>query len=85
METIYKSNIENPVIAIHDFYCPMGDGRRRFPTVIINPYTKEPITVDDITEQLDKIYGKDEWVVEYSTKSDHPGGGTGLGYFYKKI
>jgi len=33
---------------------------------------------------LDKIYGKDEWVVEYSTRSDHPGGGTGLGYFYKK-
>jgi len=85
LETIYKSNVKDPVIAIHDFYCPDGYGGRRFPTVIIHPDTKEPITVDDITEKLDKIYGKDEWTVDYSTKSDHPSGGTGLGYFYKKL
>ena len=84
LETIYKSNVKDPVIAIHDFYCPDGYGGRIFPTVIINPHTRVPITVDDISGQLDKIYGKDEWVVEYSTRSDHPGGGTGLGYFYKK-
>tara|TARA_B100001250_G_scaffold157171_1_gene135074 strand:+ start:268 stop:1719 length:1452 start_codon:yes stop_codon:yes gene_type:complete len=97
LETIYRSNVKDPVIAIHDFYCPMPNGQRRFPNAIANPYTNEPIRVDDISGQLDKIYGKDEWVVEFSTKSDIPlsaweistnqwdFGGTGLAYFYKKL
>lgn len=85
LDVIYKSNIKDPVIAIHDFYCPTNDGGRRFHTVIIHPETKQPITTDDISDQLDKIYGKGGWNVDYSTKSDHPGGGTGLGYFYPKV
>lgn len=72
-----------PIIMVHDFFVPSdhNPNQPKFPVNLADG-NNTIITVDYLKDYLDAIYGKDNFVVEYATKSDLPNGGTGVVYFY---
>lgn len=74
-----------PIIMIHDFFIPgdVNPNQPKFSTYLVDG-NNSIVDVDYLRDGLDSIYGKDNYNIEYATKSDLPNGGTGVVYFYPK-
>jgi len=75
-----------PVIIIHDFFVPSESdpNRPKFPNLVIDD-NNVVVKFDYIESYVNQIYGNNNYVVEYSTRSDLPDGGTGALYLYPKV
>jgi hypothetical protein len=87
LEIIEKYCTKNPpIIMIHDFFVPREDNPSlcKFSVYLMDGNNKI-VDFEYIEPYVNGIYGKNEYTVEYATKSDLPNGGTGVLYIYPKI
>jgi len=68
-----------PVIIIHDFFVPDGNGGAKFGYDV---YGGHPNDVEYVRPGLDAVYGKDGWIMEYGTEVGIEN--KGVAYVYKK-
>lgn len=75
LEAIHFAGIK-PVIAIHDFKVPND------PKLGFDSYNGQDFEIDWIKEELDLIYGKDQWIYYYNSLEFSDGAKRGIIYIH---